>query len=126
LEYVSNGLQYIDHGTSPLVKVILDSKRKVIRIADNGRGMDWAGIQNFFVMHGENIDRKEGRAGRGRYGTGKSAAFGIADLLRITTVRKGKKFDVELFRSDIEKISSGEPIPVRTTQRGVPTDQMEQ
>jgi len=122
-EYVSNGLQYIDHGTSPLVKVILDSKRKVIRIADNGRGMDWAGIQNFFVMHGENIDRKEGRAGRGRYGTGKSAAFGIADLLRITTVRKGKKFEVELFRSDIEKISSGEPITVRATQRGVPTDQ---
>jgi len=122
-EYVSNGLQYIDPGTSPLVRVTLDSKRKVIIIADNGRGMDWSGLQNFFVMHGENIDRKEGRAGRGRYGTGKSAAFGIADLLSITTVRNGGKSKVELVRSDIEKISSGEPIPVNPIQREVPTSQ---
>ena len=84
-EYVSNGLQYTDPGTNPVVRVFLDSKRKCIRISDNGRGMDWASLQNFFVMHGENIDRKQGRPGRGRFGTGKSAAFGIADKLQITT-----------------------------------------
>src|SRR6058998_12 len=72
-EYVSNSLQYVDRGTSTVVRVSLDSKRKRIIVTDNGRGMDWEGLKNFFVMHGENIDRKEGRAGRGRFGTGKSA-----------------------------------------------------
>ncbi len=34
-EYVSNGLDYIDHGISPIVKVILDSKQKKLIIAYN-------------------------------------------------------------------------------------------
>jgi hypothetical protein len=111
-EYVSNGLQYVGAGTNPVVKVSLDSRKKRISIQDNGRGMDWNGLQNFFVMHGENIDRKEGRPGRGRFGTGKSAAFGIAEVMRITTVRNGKRSQVELKRSSIESMSSEEPIPV--------------
>jgi HSP90 family molecular chaperone len=57
-EYVSNGLQYVDDGNNPIVKVTLESKNKKITIEDNGRGMDWDGLQNFFIMHGENIDRK--------------------------------------------------------------------
>jgi hypothetical protein len=120
-EYVSNGLQYVDTGTSPVVKVLLDSKKKRISIADNGRGMDWSGLQNFFVMHGENIDRKEGRPGRGRFGTGKSAAFGIADLLRITTARRGKRSTVQLSRSEIEQMNSDEPIPVRIVEASAGT-----
>ena len=111
-EYVSNGLQYVGVGTNPMVKVSLDSRKKRISIQDNGRGMDWNGLQNFFVMHGENIDRKEGRPGRGRFGTGKSAAFGIAEVMRITTVRNGKRSQVELKRSSIESMSSEDPIPV--------------
>jgi len=111
-EYVSNGLQYVGAGTNPVVKVSLDSRKKRISIQDNGRGMDWNGLQNFFVMHGENIDRKEGRPGRGRFGTGKSAAFGIAEVMRITTVRNGKRSQVELKRSSIESMSSEDPIPV--------------
>src|SRR5678815_5641145 len=95
-EYVSNGLQYVSPGANPSVRVSLDSRQKKISVADNGRGMDWAGLQNFFVMHGENLDRKEGRPGRGRFGTGKSAAFGIAELLRLATVRNGKRTSVEL------------------------------
>jgi Histidine kinase-, DNA gyrase B-, and HSP90-like ATPase len=122
-EYVSNGLQYVNPGTNPIVRVQLDSKNKKIVIVDNGRGMDWAGLQNFFVMHGENIDRKEGRPGRGRFGTGKSAAFGIASSLRITTVRSRKRSTVELNRSDIEKMTSEDPIPVRKVEREVPTNQ---
>src|SRR5689334_359476 len=89
-EYVANGLQYVDPGTTPVVQVKLDSKRKRITISDNGRGMDWEGLSNFFVMHGENVDRRQGKGGRGRFGTGKSAAFGIADTLRISTVQKGR------------------------------------
>ena len=51
-EYVSNGLQYVGPGTNPLVKVSLDSKKKRISVQDNGRGMDWNGLRNFFVMPG--------------------------------------------------------------------------
>ena len=119
-EYVSNGLQYVGAGTNPIVKVSLDSRKKRITIQDNGRGMDWKGLQNFFVMHGENLDRKEGRPGRGRFGTGKSAAFGIAEVLRITTVRNGKRSQVELKRSSIESMSSEGPIPVEVHESEKP------
>lgn len=122
-EYVSNGLQYVDPGTNPVVRVTLDSKKKRATIADNGRGMNWAGLKNFFVMHGENIDRKEGRPGRGRFGTGKSAAFGIANLLRITTIHDRKRSKVELARTDIEAMTSEDPIPVRVVEKEAPTAQ---
>lgn len=123
-EYVSNSLQYIDPGTNPIVKVRLDTKNKRISIADNGRGMDWLGLKNFFVMHGENIDRREGRPGRGRFGTGKSAAFGIASLLRITTVRDRKRSKVELKREDIESMTTEDPIPVKIIDKETSTTQL--
>jgi hypothetical protein len=119
-EYVSNGLQYVDLGTSPTVYVKLDSKARKIRISDNGRGVTIEGLQNFFVMHGENLDRKGGTPGRGRFGTGKSAAFGIGDLLRVTSVRDARRSVVELSRVDLEASSSGDPVPVRVLQREVP------
>lgn len=122
-EYVSNSLQYVDAGVNPVVKVMLDNKQKQIRIADNGRGMNWQGLQNFFVMHGENQDRANGRPGRGRFGTGKSAALGIANLLRLTTVRDGKRSVVEIRRDEIEKMTSEAPIPVHLLERELPTNQ---
>ena len=85
--------------------------------------MDWTGLQNFFVMHGENLDRKQGRAGRGRFGTGKSAAFGIANQLRITTVKQGKRSQVELTRASIEAMNSEDPIPVQVIEQEVATSQ---
>lgn len=120
-EYVSNGLQYTDVGTNPIVRVTLNSKKHRITIQDNGRGMDWNALQNYFVMHGENIDRKEGRPGRGMFGTGKSAAFGIADTLRITTVQNNKQSVVELSKPDIENIKSGDPVPIRQIEKEVNT-----
>jgi len=125
-EYVSNGLQYVDDGTNPVVKVLLDSKKRTISIKDNGRGMDWSGLQNFFIMHGENIDRKEGRPGRGRFGTGKCAAFGIADMLRVTTVRNNKLSKVELCKKDIEhliEIDSQASVPVKPLEQECQCDQ---
>jgi hypothetical protein len=121
-EYVSNGLDYVDPGTSPVVRVRLDARKHRITVEDNGRGMDWTGLQNFFVMHGENLDRKAGRPGRGRFGTGKSAAFGIGDCLRITTVKSGKRSVVELTKSDLEAMDSGDPVPVKTLEREQNTD----
>jgi hypothetical protein len=103
--------------------VTLDSKKKKIVITDNGRGMNWAGLRNFFVMHGENIDRKEGKPGRGRFGTGKSAAFGIAATLRIISVRNGERSIVELSRAHIETMTSEDPIPVRKVEKEVATSQ---
>src|SRR5882762_1221159 len=100
-EYVSNGLQYADTGTAPTVTVLIDSKTHQLVVSDNGRGMDWSDLQNFFVMHGENLDRQMGRPGRGRFGTGKSAAFGIAAVLRVETVRNGRRSTVELRRVDL-------------------------
>jgi hypothetical protein len=120
-EYVSNSLQYVDPGVNPVVHVKLDWKNKRIAIEDNGRGMLWDDLANFFVMHGENVDRKRGAAGRGRFGTGKSAAFGIAETLRVTTVREGKQSKVELHRSEIDKMTSEDPIPVKTLEREVAT-----
>src|SRR5206468_10792081 len=114
---------YITPGTKAEVRVTLDSREKRISIADKGRGMDWQGLQNFFVMHGENIDRRQGQPGRGFFGTGKSAAFGIAELLRITTICKGKRSKVELCRADILKMTSEEPIPVKRLEKEVPTDE---
>jgi hypothetical protein len=116
-EYISNGLQYVDPGTSPQVDVVVDTKQKRMVISDNGSGMTLDGLKNFFVMHGENVDRKQGKPGRGRFGTGKSAAFGIASRLRITTVRDGKRSVVELTRADIDAARTGkgpvEQVPVR-------------
>ncbi len=120
-EYVSNGLQYVDPGVNPIIRIELESKRHRITIRDNGRGMDWADLQNFFVMHGENVDRRSGRSGRGRFGTGKSAAFGIADVLRISTVRNGRRSRVEVRRSSVQAMGSGDPIPVHTLQREAPS-----
>lgn len=123
-EYVSNSLQYVEPGTSPIVRVRLDGKNRRITIDDNGRGMDWKDLRdNFFVMHGENVDRAAGRPGRGRFGTGKSAAFGIADVLRLTTVKAGKRTKVELRRTELEAMKSGDPVPVAALEREVSTDQ---
>jgi hypothetical protein len=122
-EYVSNGLDYVDEGVNPVVSVSLESRKKRIVVIDNGRGMDWQGLQNFFVMHGENIDRLQGRPKRGRFGTGKSAAFGIADVLRVTTVHNGKRSKVELRRSNINAMTSEDPIPVKTIECEEPTSQ---
>lgn len=116
-EYVSNGLQYTDDGVNPVVRVTLDTKKKRISIQDNGRGMDWSGLKNFFVMHGENLDRNQGKPGRGRFGTGKSAAFGIANTLRITTIRNQRRSIVQLKRSKIESMQSNSPIPVEIIER---------
>jgi len=121
-EYVSNGLQYTDPGVQPVVRVTMNTSRKEIVVEDNGRGMDREGLQNFFIMHGENLERKTGRRGRGRFGTGKCAAFGIAKKLRVSTVRNGRRNTVELTRRDIEAAGQS-GIPVREIESDVPTDE---
>lgn len=115
-EYVSNGLQYVET-EQPLVRVSIDQAAKSISITDNGRGMSIDDLHQFFQMHGENLDRASGRPGRGFFGTGKSAAFGIADKLRVTTVKDCKRSVVELTRTDIESPAAAQRVPVTVVER---------
>jgi Histidine kinase-, DNA gyrase B-, and HSP90-like ATPase len=115
-EYVVNGLQYVDRGTTPRVSVQVRQADRAIAISDNGRGMTDKDLQHFFTMHGENVDRLKGRPGRGKFGTGKSAAFGIATTLRVDTVRDGLRNVVLLTRDMIEH-SGGKEISVEWLTR---------
>lgn len=108
-EYVVNSLQYVDEGVLPKIQVIVKPRAKIVEIRDNGRGMVAADLNRFFTMHGENIDRLRGKPGRGKFGTGKSAAFGIGKILRLDTRRDGLRNVVQLHREAIEA-SSGEDI----------------
>jgi len=100
-EYVANSLDAAKEG-EPVV-VVVDVTSNYVTISDNGLGMSRDELNNFFLMHGENIYRKKGKRVRGRFGTGKSAAFGLADILRIDASKDGLRNVVELSRDDIEK-----------------------
>jgi hypothetical protein len=78
-------------------------------------------LERFFQMHGENLERQAGRPGRGKFGTGKSAVFGIANTLRVDTVRNGKRNVVGLTRDMIDN-SHGEEISIEWIVRDEITD----
>jgi hypothetical protein len=110
-EYVVNSLEYVERGVSPKIQVQVSPSIRRITVNDNGRGMSAADLHRFFTMHGENLDRLQGRPGRGKFGTGKSAAFGVANTLRVDTTRSGLRNVVTLTRDMIEK-SGGDSIPL--------------
>ncbi len=110
-EYVSNAIDNAPPRQSVLCTVKI--ARDEIRISDDASGMTYTELSNFFQMHGVNVQRSRGRAVRGKFGTGKSAAFGIANTLQIETVKEGKRNVVELRRPEVESAKDGQPIPVR-------------
>lgn len=120
-EYVANSLQYVDSGVQPKVQVFVRQRQREIEFRDNGRGMDADGLQHFFTMHAENLERRAGQSGRGKFGTGKSAAFGIAKVLRVDTRRSGLRNVTELRRETIDA-SDGKSVPVDWLIRNEPTD----
>jgi len=113
IEYVTNAL---DAGilSNQAVKCEVSIKRNGIVIKDNACGMTYNELNNnFFTMHGENVFRKRtGVKPRGRFGTGKIAAFGIANKLRVESIKDNLKNIVELTRKDLEEATGSEPIPV--------------
>ena len=109
-EYVSNSLDACEDKKSVSIEVQVSSNE--IRISDDGPGMSREELHNFFTMHGENQHRKQGKRVRGKFGTGKCAAFGLANYLKIETVKAGKRNVVELRRNDIERASDGTSFPV--------------
>lgn len=110
-EYVANSLDAAKD-ISPVI-VVVDITSQYVKISDNGRGMSREELRSFFQMHGENMQRRRGKRVRGRFGTGKSAAFGLANNLSIDTCQNGLRNVVGLHRNDIENAKSGEPFPVR-------------
>lgn len=112
-EYVSNSLDNPKDNSPVTVSVdLLPEMPKILQIADNGLGMSRQDLARFFQMHGENTQRKRGKRVRGRFGTGKSAAFGIANTLTIDTVHRGTRNVVRLTRDAIESASHGGEFPV--------------
>ena len=107
-EYVKNSWQYTDH--DPTVEIFIYQENKSIRIKDNSNGMDLKDInERFLVLHQENIERAKGKIGRGEFGTGKIAALGIGETLRVRTIRNKKINEFEIRRKDCNaKISEKE------------------
>jgi hypothetical protein len=113
---VVNSLQYVDKGIVPRVDVVLDARARKVTISDNGSGMSVDGLQHFFTMHAENQQRRKGVPGRGKFGTGKSAAFGIGKRLDVTTTRNGKRQTVMVDRATIDA-SDGDAVPVKFLEK---------
>ena len=120
-EYVANSLQYVETDVPPQVLVSLDERGREISISDNGAGMSHEDLSHFFTMHGENRERRLGRIGRGMFGTGKSAAFGIADSLTVTSTQAGLRNSVRLTKTKIEQAEDGAAIPLEELELNVPS-----
>lgn len=122
-EYVSNSIDATapGHACTVRVDIAASGPQRRITIADDASGMSRELLRAFFTMHGENVQRRAGRKVRGRFGTGKIAAFGRADRLRVDTVQRGARNVVELAKSDLESARPGRPIRVREIAIDEPT-----
>ena len=110
-EYTSNSLEYRE---SPLnCKIDIQIDKNQIIISDNSDGMDQEILKYFFTVSGENQARKGKQKSwmkRGQFGTGKLAAFGIANELQVETVKDGLKNVIFLSRQMIEETPEHENI----------------
>lgn len=109
-EYVSNALDNPREAQPAVVDVTISADRIVVK--DNGRGMSRDDLSRFFQMHGHNTQRQQGKVVRGRFGTGKCAAFGVARSLRIETSKDGLYNVVQLDREAIDASADGKPFRV--------------
>jgi len=123
-EYVTNSIDAREDGQT--VNVTISKRRAYTRlrivIEDDARGMDAEDLKRFFYMHAENEARRRGRTTRGRFGTGKAAAFGIGGSLQVETCRNGQKWVVRLDKSELEEAvnEKRKPKPEVGTKTGEP------
>ena len=120
-EYVSNSIDNVEEGQIP--EVVVEVRQDSLTISDNAAGMDRSDLARFFTMHGENVQRLRGRSVRGKFGTGKTAAYGIAKELAIVSVKGRMRNAVALRIEDIQSANAGDPFPVETIEHDVPTDE---
>ena len=121
-EYLINGIEYrhTSDTRKPSVFVSLNKKNKMIQIKDNGHGMDTDRINQFLTMHGEQISDNR-KIKRGKFGSGKSAAFGIADTLEVETVSNGKLNKFKLTKEQLQN-SDGNSINPEIALSNVETE----
>lgn len=115
-EYVWNSIDYCKPNSS--VELYIEKRRGKVQVRrhevmkyngivveerKNGGGMSREDLRRFFTMHGETLARTLGRHVRGRFGTGKAAAFGIARTLIVESVKAGKRNVVRLNQEDLKK-----------------------
>jgi hypothetical protein len=103
-EYVWNGIDAAVAGISPVITVNIDLKRQSISIADNGCGMSRTDLPRLWTMHGKTQKRDNGRRTRGKFGTGKVAALGVADEFVVDTRQNGLQ---NVHRMNIELLNAG-------------------
>ncbi|MCH8079645.1 MAG: ATP-binding protein [Proteobacteria bacterium] len=122
-EYLINGIEYREakDKRKPSVSVNVSIRKKSIEIKDNGHGMNEDRIKQFLTMHGEPIEDKR-KLKRGTFGSGKSAAFGIADTLIVDTVCDGKRYCFKLTKDQL-KNSDGSNISPHWLVSGEKTEE---
>lgn len=85
---------------------LYDQSEKKIVVEDNGEGMTFNEINDFFLRIGRNR-REEGqvsnckRVPTGKKGLGKLALFGIGDVIAISTIKDGENVEFEMDWNDI-------------------------
>jgi len=102
-EYVINSIEFREHPDGCRVNVNIEKNK--ITIADNAWGMDQAELIHFFTIAGENRGRKGTQSSwlkRGKYGTGKIAAFGIGNNLIVETNKNGQKNTYKVSRKALK------------------------
>ena len=109
----------LNEGVLPKVQVIVKPRQKMVEIRDNGRGRPLKASFSTSLCMARTLTG--GRAGRGKFGTGKAAAFGIGKLLRVDTQRNRARNVVELHRDAVEA-SSGKDIELKWIVRNEPTE----
>lgn len=116
VEYVTNATDNPDEDQSGVrVEVTHRSQpggKHRITVRDNARGMSAEDLRLFFKMHAENRARRSGQRARGRFGTGKAAAFGVgASALQLATCRAGRRSEVRLERRELETAARADRPP---------------
>lgn len=102
-EYVTNSIDARVNGT-PVTVTITKSRyggATRITISDDASGMNDEDLRRFFFMHAENEGRRRGRKTRGRFGTGKAAAFGVGSSLQVETRQNGRQWRVRLAKDEL-------------------------
>lgn len=112
-ELVSNSY---DADAKEVTISLFDEGSKNIIVEDDGHGMSFQEINNKFLLIGRNRriteDSQKSESGKrdviGKKGLGKLAFFGIAEHIRIETVRNNKRTIFELDWKEIKKINESE------------------
>lgn len=95
---------------------LYDSDQKKVIVADNGDGMTFDEINNYFLRIGrnrreENQQSSCDRTPTGKKGLGKLALFGIGNIITISTIKDGKKVEFCLDWNEISNWKNSDYTP---------------